>query len=105
MVFVDYANDEQYDKDLSQFKNSVSNILKLLKTTKRFVTKVNDDNSTSILFGGGNATTADELLIPNFKNVGLGLQSSINRLGNSFDPANFLKTKSYGEAPSNTTLL
>ena len=104
MVFVDYANDEQYDKDLSQFKNSVSNILKLLKTTKRFVTKVNDDNSTSILFGGGNATTADELLIPNFKNVGLGLQSSINRLGNSFDPANFLKTKSYGEAPSNTTL-
>ena len=54
MVFVDYANDEQYDKDLSQFKNSVSNILKLLKTTKRFVTKVNDDNSTSILFGGGN---------------------------------------------------
>ena len=33
----------------------------------------------------------DELLIPNFKNVGLGLQSSINRLGNSFDQANFLK--------------
>ena len=56
MVFVDYPNDEQYDKDLSQFKNSVSNILKLLKTTKRFVTKVNDDNSTSILFGGGNQT-------------------------------------------------
>ena len=55
MVFVDCKNDEQYDKDLSQFKNSVSNILKLLKTTKRFVTKVNDDNSTSILFGGGNA--------------------------------------------------
>lgn len=104
MVFVDYANDEQYDKDLSQFKNSVSNILKLLKTTKRFVTKVNDDNSTSIIFGGGNSTSADEVLIPNFKNVGLGLQSSINRLGDSFDPANFLKTKSYGEAPSNTTL-
>ena len=43
-------------------------------------------------------------MIPNFKNVGLGLQSSIDRLGESFDPANFLKTRSYGQAPSSTTL-
>ena len=34
----------------------------------------------------------------------MGLNNSIDRLGASFDPSNFLKTKSYGQAPSNTTL-
>ena len=104
MVYVDYANDEQTDKDLYQFKDSVPSVLKLLKTSRRFVTKINEDNTTTILFGGGNSTASDETLIPNFKNVGLGLESSINRLGASFDPSNFLSTKTYGQAPSNATL-
>ena len=103
MVYVDYPNTEQYDKDLKQHSASVPSVLKLLKTSRRFTTQVNADNTTTIIFGGGTATN-DETLIPNFKNVGLGLQSSIDKLGASFDPANFLKTKSYGQAPSNTTL-
>ena len=105
MVYVDYANTEQNDKDLAQFKDSVSNVLKLIKTTRRFVTKINEDNTTSLVFGGGNSTSSDETLIPNFKNVGLGLNSSINKLGESFDPSNFLKTTSYGQAPSSGTTL
>jgi hypothetical protein len=104
MVFVDYANSEQTDKNLVQFKDSVPNILKLLKTSRRFVTKVNADNTTTLVFGGGNSTSSDETLIPNFKNVGLGLNSSIDKLGASFDPANFLKTRSYGQAPSGTII-
>ena len=103
MVFVDYPTSEQTDKDLQQFKDSVPNILQVIKTSRRFTTRVNEDNTTSIVFGGGNQTN-DETLIPNFKNVGLGLRSSVDRLGASFDPANFLKTNSYGQAPSNTTL-
>jgi hypothetical protein len=62
------------------------------------------DNTTSIVFGAGNSTSSDETFLPNFKNVGLGLNNSIDRLGASFDPANFLKSKSYGQAPANTTL-
>lgn len=103
MVYVDYPNSEQTDKDLVQFKDSVPNILKLIKTSRRFVKQINDDDTTSIIFGGG-TSTSDETLIPNFKNVGLGLNSSINKLGSSFDPANFLKTNTYGQAPSNTTI-
>ena len=103
MVYVDYATSEQTDEDLLQFKDSVPNVLKVIKTSRRFTTRVNDDNTTTIVFGGGNQTN-DETLIPNFKNVGLGLNNSIDRLGASFDPSNFLKTKSYGQAPSNTTL-
>jgi len=104
MVFVDYPISEQTDKDLVEFKDSVSSVLKLTKTSRRFVTKINSDNTTTIVFGGGNSTSSDETLIPNFKNVGLGLKSSIDKLGASFDPANFLKTTTYGQAPSNTTI-
>lgn len=100
MVYVDYPVSEQTDKDLVQFKDSVSNVLKLIKTSHRFTTKVNADNTTTIVFGGGNSTSSDETLIPNFKNVGLGLNSSISKLGSSFDPANFLKTSTYGQAPT-----
>ncbi len=100
MVYVDYPTSDITDKDLAQFKEQASNVLKVIKTSRRFTTKVNENNSTSLVFGGGNSTSGDETLIPNFKNVGLGLNNSIDRLGDSFDPSNFLKTKSYGQAPA-----
>lgn len=104
MVYIDYPNISEYDPDLYQFRDTVPFILKLIKTNKRFVTRVNEDFTTSLEFGAGNSLYSDELLIPNIKNVGLGLNNSISRLEESYDPTNFLKTKSYGEAPSNTTL-
>jgi hypothetical protein len=103
MVYVDYPTSTRTDQDISSISGAPSNVLKLIKTSRRFTTQINEDNTTSLVFGGGTATD-DETLIPNFKNVGLGLPSSIDRLGTSFDPADFLKTKSYGQAPSNTTL-
>ena len=105
MVFQDYANNlNADDKDLYQFKETVPYILKTIKTPRRFTTKVNYDNSTTIQFGAGDPTANDEQLIPNLKNVGLGLPNSISRLEESFDPTNFLKTKTYGTSPSNTTI-
>jgi hypothetical protein len=102
-VFIDYPTSVQTDADFTAIDDAPSSVLKVLKTSRRFTTQINEDNTTTLVFGGGNSDN-DELLIPNFKNVGLGLPSSIDRLGASFDPANFLKTKSYGQAPSNTTL-
>lgn len=104
MVYVDYALSDQNDTNLSSYNTSVSNVLRLIKTSRRFTTQINADNTTSLVFGGGNSTSNDETLIPTFKNVGLGLQSSVDKLGASFDPANFLKTTSYGQAPANTTI-
>ena len=43
MVYVDYPTSEQTDKDLAQFKESVPNVLKVLKTSRRFTTKVNQN--------------------------------------------------------------
>ncbi len=104
-IYIDYPNAEQNDPDLYQFGATVTYILKLLKTSRRFVVRTNDDFTTSIQFGGGDSSLSDELLIPNLKNVGLGLNNSIDRMGESYDPTNFLKTKTYGQSPSaNSTL-
>ena len=46
----------------------------------------------------------DEEIIPNPDNVGSSLGQGVSRLDESFDPSNFLKTQTFGLAPSNTTL-
>jgi hypothetical protein len=104
MVFIENANTEANDPDLYQFKSTVPYILKTIKTPKRFTTIVNQNSTTTIQFGAGDPTASDEQLIPNLKNVGLGLPNSISRLEESFDPTNFLKTKTYGTSPANTTI-
>jgi len=104
MVFLDEPNLEKNDPDLYQFKSTVPYILKTIKTSRRYVAKVNQNNTTTIQFGAGDSSASDEQLIPNLKNVGLGLPNSIDRLDESFDPTNFLKTKTYGTSPSNTTM-
>ena len=104
MVYVDFPNTEENDSELYQFKDTVPYLLKLLKTPRRFTTYINQNNTTRIQFGAADPNANDELLIPTFKNVGLGLPNSIDRLGASYDPTNFLKTKSYGVSPSNTTI-
>ena len=104
MIFVDQANTEANDPDLYQFKTSVPYILKTIKTPRRFANKVNTDSTTTLQFGAGDPSANDELLIPNLKNVGLGLPNSISRLEESFDPTNFLKTNTYGTSPSNTEI-
>ena len=104
MVFVDEPNNEINDPDLVQFKDTVPYVLKTIKTPRRFVAKVNQNSTTTLQFGAGDPSASDEQLIPNLKNVGLGLPNSIARLEESFDPTNFLKTKTYGTSPSNTTI-
>ena len=104
LVFVDYPNTSANDPDLYQFKSTVPYVLNTLKTSRRFVKKVNGDSTTTLQFGAGDPSSSDETIIPSFKNVGLGLPNSISKLEESFDPTNFLKTKTYGSSPSNTTI-
>jgi hypothetical protein len=104
MVFIDHPNTESNDPDLYQFKTTVPYVLKTIKTSKRFTTKINTNSTTTLQFGAGDPTASDEQLVPNLKNVGLGLPNSISRLEESFDPTNFLKTKTYGTSPANTTI-
>ena len=104
LVFTDYPNTENNDPDLFQFKSTTPYILNTLKTSRRFVKQINPNSTTTIQFGSGDPTVSEETIIPSFKNVGLGLPNSISKLEESFDPTNFLKTKTYGTSPSNTTI-
>jgi len=89
---------------LSNYVDSVPYILEVQKVPKRFSTKVNSDNTLDIQFGSGNNSINDEIVLPNPKNIGLGLSNSISRLNTSIDPSNFLKTSTFGVAPAGKSL-
>jgi hypothetical protein len=102
-IFVEKPNTES-NSDLSTYSSTVPYILEVQKVPRRFSVKINSDNTIDLQFGAGKSITGDETLLPNTKNVGLGLANSINRLNQSIDPSNFLKTNTLGVAPANKTL-
>jgi len=101
-VYIDYPNVNRYDEKLSIYKDSVPFLLRMLKTPRRYVSRLRDDGNTEIQFGAGTSTSDDQILIPSPKNIGLG--TNAKALSNPIDPQNFFTTKTYGQAPSNTTL-
>ena len=103
-VFEDEENSSLNDPSLSQFKNDTPYLLKLIKAARRFTTRVREDDKMELRFGSGISDNADEEIIPNPDNVGSRLGFGVSRLDESFDPSNFLKTRTFGLAPSNTTL-
>jgi hypothetical protein len=87
-------------------KNTVPNVLRLKKVPRRFVTRLTSQGNLQIQFGAGINTSAstDEVFLPDPTNVGMGTNQGVSRLDFAYDPSNFLFSKSYGIAPSNTTL-
>lgn len=92
------------DAYLSQYRSSVPYLLTYKQTERRFVTRLRKDDFFEIQFGGGMSAEADEEIVPNPMNVGIGLNYFERTADVSIDPMNFLYTKTYGSAPSNTTL-
>ena len=103
-VFSDFENTENNSPDLVAGRNFAPFLLKLKKTSKRFKTYIRPDGRTEMRFGSGTSTSSDEEIIPNPNSVGSNLPGTPSFLDTSFDPANFLKTETYGQCPSNTTL-
>ena len=103
-VFEDTLNIKFNDEKLAEYKSTVPYILKLKRTPRRFITRLRDDNKTELIFGSGISSDADEELIPNPKNVGMGLEYLTRTTTTNVDPTNFLKTRTYGLAPDNITL-
>jgi hypothetical protein len=106
---VDYLAQDTifFDEDNIASNNTTDNldvyvtpkILKFKKVSDRFTTKTDINGITSLNFGSGISSKADQLLVP-----------SIDSIKNNviFDTANlanqFLNTRTYGHVPSNTTL-
>jgi hypothetical protein len=103
-IFVEQANTESNTGELSASSSVVPYILEVQKVPRRYSIKVNSDNTIDLQFGTGNNSN-DETLLPNTKNIGLGLANSVSRLNQGIDPSNFLKTNTFGIAPTNKTLI
>lgn len=103
-VFESVPNLLENDPDLSQYRSSSPSLLKLRKSAKRFITRLRSDNKLELQFGAGVSDNNDEEVIPNPDNVGNGLAGFRRSVDIDIDPSNFLYTRTYGQAPSNTTL-
>jgi hypothetical protein len=103
-LFEDIENIGANDPELSQYNSQTPYLLKLKKVSKRFTSRLLADGNLQISFGAGISDKDDEQIIPNPDNIGLGLKDGSSKLNTAFDPSNFLYTRTYGEAPSNTTL-
>lgn len=103
-IFESIPNLAENDPDLFQYRSSSPSLLKMKRTAKRFVTRLRSDNLLELQFGAGISDNNDEELIPNPTNVGNGLSGVRTGVDVDIDPSNFLYTRTYGQAPSNTTL-
>lgn len=103
-ILVEEKNDEKTNPLLVNDAENVPYLLKYIRTSRRFTTIVNADNTTTLEFGAGSDKFDDEIIIPNLNNIGTTRNSASSNFETAYDPSNFLKSNSYGSAPSNTTL-
>jgi hypothetical protein len=103
-IFESTANIASNNQELSQYNDTTPYLLKLKKVPRRFVSRFKANNSLELQFGPGVSSGADEEIIPNSDNIGLGLPYGVSKMTTAWDPSNFLYTQTYGISPSNTTL-
>ncbi len=103
-VFEDMEANTLNSPDLVEDRETVPYLLKLKKVSRRFTSFIDENDQTIIRFGAGISDNPDEEIVPNPDMVGSNLPGSPSKLTSAFDPSNFLKTKAFGLAPSNTTL-
>jgi hypothetical protein len=103
-ILDDTLNVSYNDPNYSQESNITPYILKLKKVPRRFATRVKSNNSLELQFGSGINQNADESVLPNSYNVGIGLIDGLSKINTAFNPSNFTTTETYGLAPTNTTL-
>lgn len=97
-VFDQIVNTEQ-DSD------TVPYILKLQSAARRFFVDRNvANNTTALQFGSGEGLKFDDQLIPNIADMALPIDGRQQFSNFTLDPQNFLKTRTLGLTPHNTTL-
>tara|TARA_A100001201_G_scaffold73_1_gene251 strand:+ start:5951 stop:7840 length:1890 start_codon:yes stop_codon:yes gene_type:complete len=103
-IFEEVKNNGTNDPELHQYNNQTPYLLKVKKVPRRFVSRFRATDELEIQFGAGISDKADETIIPNPDNIGLGIKDGRSKLDVAYDPSNFLFTRAYGQIPSNTTL-
>ena len=105
---VDYSAQETiFEGVTNSFDDSeeVPYVLKLKTVPKRFVKKIVPSTGvTKLKFGPGKATEIGTPFVPDPAEIALDLKGKLTFSPPSIDPQNFLKTRTLGLAPYNTTL-
>ena len=103
-IYKEITNNQFNDPSLTQYNHETPYLLKQKRTSKRYITRVREDGAMIIEFGAGGNVQADEEIIPNPNNVGSILPGVAGQLDKAIDPTNFMHTRTYGQAPGNTTI-
>ena len=105
---VDYhAQEAIFEGIRNTFDDSddVPYILKLKTVPKRFVSRINPSTGrTSLIFGPGKGTEIGTPFVPDPGDIALDLKGKLTFSPPFIDPQNFLRTRTLGLAPFNTTL-
>lgn len=96
-VFIDESN-------TSTDSNRIPYVLKVKKTPRRFTSRLLSTGYIQLQFGAGTNNTDDSEILPDPSNLNIGTNNGIQTIDKAYDPSNFLNSRSYGIAPSNTTL-
>ena len=97
------STDNSITNQFEDFRDIVPYILNYISTSRKFVTSVDENNTTTLTFGSGINGVEDTLVNLDSNLIGDGL-GNINSVNISVDPSSFLNNDNYGIAPSNTTL-
>lgn len=89
----------------NQYQNQVPYMMEKLQVQRRFTSRFKSDNTLEIEFGPGINSVADTAILPNPNDISVGLTAGgLSSLSSSFDPTNFVTTKTYGLAPNGVTI-
>ena len=73
-IFEEVENMGANDPDLHGFNQQTPYLLKLRKVPRRFATRFTQNDTIELQFGAGISDKADETIIPNPDNIGLGIK-------------------------------
>jgi hypothetical protein len=103
-IFEPVANIPRNDTSYNKYRDETPYLLKLRKISRRFIVRQSTLDVFEIQFGSGVTGLDDELIIPNPDLIGDSLIGTDSSTSADIDPSNFLYTKTYGLAPSNTDI-
>lgn len=103
LVTIPIQNNQYNFESFSEYNSTVPNIMSFLRTNRRYVVDVDENNKTSLQFGPSTDSVEEEILVPNSELLGVGF-SNISKYNLTLDPTSFVKSNSYGISPINTTL-
>lgn len=84
--------------------DDIDYLLKYIKVPRRFTSRFVDFDQLVLEFGAGTSYKDAEELLPNADLASIGTIAGISKIFDSYNRFDYISNKSYGLAPSNTTL-